>query len=76
MTIVGTLRGALARVRGLFAPADRDAELREELQAHLNMAIAENIRKGEGTIGKLINDDQLYQRAVTIAKSAEQIASE
>ena len=46
MTILGTMRGALARVRGLVTSPDRDAELHEELQAHLNMAIAENIRRG------------------------------
>src|SRR5262245_31521215 len=39
-------------------------------------AIAEGIRKGEGTIGKLIKDDELYQRATAIAKSAEQIAND
>ena len=38
--------------------------------------IAEGIRKGEGTIGKLINDDELYKRATAIAKSAEQIAND
>src|SRR4029453_658163 len=38
--------------------------------------LAENIRRGEGTIGKMINADQLYQRAVTIPKSAEAIATD
>jgi phospholipid/cholesterol/gamma-HCH transport system substrate-binding protein len=38
--------------------------------------IAEGIRKGEGTIGKLINDDELYQRVTTLAKNAEAIAAE
>jgi phospholipid/cholesterol/gamma-HCH transport system substrate-binding protein len=38
--------------------------------------IAEGIRKGEGTIGKLINDDELYTRATAIAKNAEQIAND
>lgn len=38
--------------------------------------IAEGIRKGEGTLGKLIKDDQLYRRATEIAKSAEQIAND
>ena len=36
--------------------------------------IAESIRKGEGTIGKLVKDDELYQRVTTIARSAEEIA--
>ena len=46
MSIFGTLRGALARVTGLATGHSRDAELREELEAHLEMATAENIRRG------------------------------
>jgi phospholipid/cholesterol/gamma-HCH transport system substrate-binding protein len=38
--------------------------------------IAEGIRKGEGTIGRLLKDDELYQRAATIARSAEAIAAD
>jgi phospholipid/cholesterol/gamma-HCH transport system substrate-binding protein len=37
--------------------------------------IAESIRQGRGTIGKLVNDDELYRRAVAVAKQAEEIAS-
>lgn len=38
--------------------------------------IAEGIRKGEGTFGKLLKDDELYRRANTIAKTAETIATD
>jgi phospholipid/cholesterol/gamma-HCH transport system substrate-binding protein len=38
--------------------------------------IAEGIRKGEGTIGKLLKDDELHQRAAAIARSAETIAAD
>jgi phospholipid/cholesterol/gamma-HCH transport system substrate-binding protein len=38
--------------------------------------IAESIRKGEGTVGKLLNDDELYQRMTGIARSAETVAAE
>lgn len=38
--------------------------------------IAEGIRKGEGTIGRLLKDDELYQRVTTIAGSAETIAAD
>jgi phospholipid/cholesterol/gamma-HCH transport system substrate-binding protein len=38
--------------------------------------IAEGIRKGEGTIGRLLKDDELYQRVATIARSAEAIAAD
>jgi len=38
--------------------------------------IAEGIQNGEGTIGKLLKDDDLYRRVGTIARSAEIIAAE
>src|SRR5262245_46953368 len=38
--------------------------------------IAEGIRKGEGTIGKLAKDDELHQRVTTLATSAEEIAAD
>ena len=37
--------------------------------------IAEGIRSGKGTIGKLVNDDELYTRATAIAKQAQDIAT-
>src|SRR5512142_622877 len=40
------VRAALRRLAGLFAGHRADAELREELQAHLDMETAENIRRG------------------------------
>ena len=40
------LRAALARIVGFFTGDRANAELREELQAHLEMATAENIRRG------------------------------
>jgi phospholipid/cholesterol/gamma-HCH transport system substrate-binding protein len=38
--------------------------------------IADRINRGEGTIGRLVNDDALYDRAVGIANHAEQIAAQ
>ena len=38
--------------------------------------IADTIRNGKGTIGKLVNDDELYKHAATIAKQTEQIATD
>src|SRR5690348_8342321 len=46
MSIFSTLRAAAARGFGLFAGSKRDDELRAELEAHLEMATAENIRRG------------------------------
>src|SRR5256885_15687056 len=42
----GFLRSIRARLIGLFTGQSRDAELREELEAHLEMATAENVRRG------------------------------
>jgi phospholipid/cholesterol/gamma-HCH transport system substrate-binding protein len=38
--------------------------------------IAESIRNGEGTIGKLLNDDELYRRVSSISKQVEEIATD
>ena len=40
------LRAALARIAGFFTGHRADDDLREELQAHLEMETAENIRRG------------------------------
>ena len=40
------LRAARARIAGFFTGHRGDAELREELQAHLEMEIAEHVRRG------------------------------
>ena len=37
--------------------------------------ITETIRKGEGSLGKLVNDDELYVRTANVAKQAEAIAA-
>ena len=40
------VRAALARIQGLITGPRADAELREEMEAHLEMETAENIRRG------------------------------
>jgi putative ABC transport system permease protein len=40
------VRAALARIAGVFAGPRADDELRDELEAHLDMETAENIRRG------------------------------
>jgi phospholipid/cholesterol/gamma-HCH transport system substrate-binding protein len=37
--------------------------------------IAEGIRSGKGSLGKLVNDDELYNRTTAVAKQAEEIAT-
>lgn len=39
-------RALIARIAGLFAKQDSDNDLREELQSHVEMETAENIRRG------------------------------
>jgi predicted permease len=48
MSILGSVRAALARVASLLGGRrpDADDDLREELQAHLDMETTENIRRG------------------------------
>jgi hypothetical protein len=40
------LRAVLARIAGLFIGNRADNDMRDELQAHLDMETAENIRRG------------------------------
>src|SRR5262245_40310457 len=40
------IRSALARITGIFTRFRRDADLRDELQSHLDMETEENIRRG------------------------------
>ena len=40
------LRTALRRLAGFFTGHRQDADLREELQAHLDLETAENVRRG------------------------------
>ena len=40
------IRALLARLHGFFAGPGADDELRDEMQAHLEMETAENIRRG------------------------------
>jgi predicted permease len=47
MSILGSLRGALARLTGsLTRDRSMDDDLRQELETHLEMATAENVRRG------------------------------
>jgi phospholipid/cholesterol/gamma-HCH transport system substrate-binding protein len=38
--------------------------------------ISDGIRRGEGTLGKLVYDDELYQKATRIVASAEEVATD
>jgi phospholipid/cholesterol/gamma-HCH transport system substrate-binding protein len=38
--------------------------------------ITESVRRGEGTVGRLVKDDELYRRIASVARSAEEIAAD
>jgi hypothetical protein len=59
------LRAALARLAGVFAGHRADYDLRDELQAHLDMETAENIRRG-------MRPDEARRRATLVAGGVTQ----
>jgi phospholipid/cholesterol/gamma-HCH transport system substrate-binding protein len=71
-TTLGTANGLLADV-GEDVRTVAAASSRITLDA---AQIAEGLRKGEGTIGKLLKDDDLYARVTAIATAAERIAAD
>jgi phospholipid/cholesterol/gamma-HCH transport system substrate-binding protein len=87
---IDLLKGdVLAAIQSITETVDSTNELIDDVSADVKAMttagsritkdtadIAERIRNGEGTLGKFINDDQFYQRASAIAKSAETIAAD
>jgi predicted permease len=61
------LRAALARIAGLFAGRRADDEALEELQAHVDMETAENIRRG-------MNPDEARRQALLASGGLAQAA--
>jgi putative ABC transport system permease protein len=61
------VRAALARIAGAFTRHDADDNLRDELQAHLEMETAENIRRG-------MQPDEARRRAMLVAGGLTQAA--
>ena len=61
------LRAALARIAGVFTRDDVDNDLRDELQAHIEMETAENIRRG-------MDPDQARRHAILASGGLTQAA--
>ncbi len=61
------IRTAFARIAGMFARRRADDELREELEAHLEMETAENIRRG-------MQPDQARRQALLASGGVTQAA--
>src|SRR5438270_13448837 len=70
---VSTMRILISRLKGLFASQRQDQELNEELQAHLEMLVEENRRKGMPedqarraarlTLGGIAQTEEAYREA-------------
>jgi phospholipid/cholesterol/gamma-HCH transport system substrate-binding protein len=87
-TVIGELRGHLNDVVGLVRVTATNANdlvtlVAKDVEAigragrtlsEETTRIVEGIRAGRGTIGKLVNDDELYNRVAGIASEAEQAA--
>ena len=61
------LRAALARIAGMFTGHRADDDLRDELQAHLEMETAEYIRRG-------MRPDEARRRAILASGGVTQAA--
>src|SRR5512144_2533016 len=61
------LRAALARLAGVFTRPRGDGDLEDELQAHLDMETAENIRRG-------MSPDEARRRALLASGGLTQAA--
>lgn len=63
MTLFGYLREAAARVRGLFVRGNADdSDMRAEMEAHIEMEAADNIRRG-------MSHDEARRQAILAAGS-------
>ena len=67
------VRGFLARIAGLFRGPNADDDAREEMQAHLEREIADNIRRGmrPEEVLRLLKSD-VFERAGILCFRVEQ----
>ena len=61
------LRSAFARIAGVFTKDTADNDLREEMEAHIQMETAENIRRG-------ISPDEARRQAILASGGITQAA--
>jgi phospholipid/cholesterol/gamma-HCH transport system substrate-binding protein len=75
--VVGLIRVSATNANELVTAVSEDVESIGRTGRRLSeetTRIVEGIRAGRGTIGKLVNDDELYTRVAGIAAEAEQAA--
>lgn len=73
-----SIADTLESTNALIAGVTNDVKAMTSAGARISgdaSVIADAIRNGKGTIGKLVNDDELYQHVAGVAKNAEEIAS-
>jgi phospholipid/cholesterol/gamma-HCH transport system substrate-binding protein len=74
---VGAMADAVGSVNELITPVGEDLKRVSAASARITSdaaEIANNLRAGKGTVGKLLRDEELYEHTVGIAKNAEQMA--
>ena len=77
--VLGSVQTTVEGANTLIAEVGSDVKAMASAGARISAdasRISEQISNGEGTIGKLVADDELYQRVTTIAKNAEAISAE
>jgi phospholipid/cholesterol/gamma-HCH transport system substrate-binding protein len=77
--VLGSVQTTVVGANALIADVGADVKTLASAGARISddaAQIARRIRNGEGTLGKLVTDDELYQRVTTVAKNAEAIAAE
>ena len=77
--VLGSVQNTVEGANTLIAEVGADVKSMASAGARISAdaaQISKQIREGEGTLGKLVADDELYQRVTTIAKNAEAISLE
>jgi phospholipid/cholesterol/gamma-HCH transport system substrate-binding protein len=75
---VKSIGDTVDNANGLIEAVSDDVKTMASAGARISDDVAEmteGVRSGKGTIGKLVNDDELYKRATNIAREAEEVAS-
>jgi phospholipid/cholesterol/gamma-HCH transport system substrate-binding protein len=74
---VGSMADVVGNVNELITPVGDNLKTMSSASARITRdaaEIADNLRAGKGTVGKLLSDDELYEHTVGLAKNAEQMA--
>jgi phospholipid/cholesterol/gamma-HCH transport system substrate-binding protein len=73
--LLGTVADTARNTNDMISTVSADVEAISSVGRRMfddTSRIVEGIRAGRGTVGRLVNDDELYNRAVSIARQAEE----